>query len=214
MRLKKLLGIRARLALLALLLVAPLMLERVRSLEDTRAKQVAQASEEYSRLAGHTADTQREIISSVETMLKSTAYIRASAASRRSCDIMRASLPGNLPWIRSVMIVGGTGASSARTINSFVGVDLSDRDYLKKARETRNFVFSAISCSPHQRPADQVAAYPVSAINPKEDAVVVASISLDWMSKLMTNLGGRPGISSVLVDSAGIVLAAPPDQAA
>jgi hypothetical protein len=37
-RLKKLLGIRARLALLALMLVAPLMVERVRSLENTRAK--------------------------------------------------------------------------------------------------------------------------------------------------------------------------------
>ena len=40
-KLKKLLGIRARLALLALILVAPLMLERVRSLEDTRSKQIA-----------------------------------------------------------------------------------------------------------------------------------------------------------------------------
>ena len=47
-KLKKLLGIRARLALLALILVAPLMLERARSLEDTRAKQVAQAAQEFS----------------------------------------------------------------------------------------------------------------------------------------------------------------------
>ena len=43
-KLKQLLGIRARLALLALILVAPLMLERARSLEDTRAKQIALAS--------------------------------------------------------------------------------------------------------------------------------------------------------------------------
>ena len=36
-------------------------------------------------------------------MLKSAAYIRASpAASARSCDILRASLPANLPWIRSL----------------------------------------------------------------------------------------------------------------
>ena len=40
-KLKALLGIRARLALLALILVVPLMVERVRSLEDTRGKQVA-----------------------------------------------------------------------------------------------------------------------------------------------------------------------------
>ena len=35
----------------------------------------------------------------------------------------------------------------------------------------------------------------------------------DWLSKIMANLGGRPGISALLVDNAGIVLAAPPDQA-
>jgi diguanylate cyclase (GGDEF)-like protein len=33
------------------------------------------------------------------------------------------------------------------------------------------------------------------------------------MSRIMSNLGGRPGISAVLVDSAGTVLAAPSDQA-
>ncbi|HEY1583300.1 MAG TPA: hypothetical protein VGF73_09410, partial [Chthoniobacterales bacterium] len=76
-KLKKLLGIRARLALLALILVAPLMLDRARSLEDTRSKQIAQASQEFSELAQHATDTQREVISSVETMLKSAAYIRA-----------------------------------------------------------------------------------------------------------------------------------------
>ena len=66
-KLKKLLGIRARLALLALILVAPLMLERARSLEDARAKQIAHASQEFSDLAQHSADAQREVISSVET---------------------------------------------------------------------------------------------------------------------------------------------------
>jgi hypothetical protein len=97
-KLKQLLGIRARLALLALILVAPLMLERARSLEDARASQVAQASAEFKRLAAHSADTQREVISSVVTVLKSAAYIRAAAGGiSRSCDLLRASLPSNLP---------------------------------------------------------------------------------------------------------------------
>jgi len=39
-KLENLLGIRARLVLLALILVAPLMLERTRSLEDARNKQI------------------------------------------------------------------------------------------------------------------------------------------------------------------------------
>src|SRR5882762_10653306 len=100
LKLKQVLGIRARLALLALILVAPLMLERARSLEDARAKQIALANHEFSSLAQHSADAQREVISSVETMLKSAAYIRASAGGvGKSCLILRASLTVDLPWI-------------------------------------------------------------------------------------------------------------------
>ena len=114
-KLKKLLGIRARLALLAVILVAPLMLERVRSLEDTRGKQIAQAADEFANITQHSAETQREVISSVETMLKSAAYIRASSGIGSSCDILRASLPANLPWIRSIMIVGKDGTVQCST---------------------------------------------------------------------------------------------------
>ena len=42
---------------------------------------------------------------------------------------------------------------------------------------------------------------------------IVAGISLNWMSKIMGNLGGRPGISAVLIDSTGTVMAAPADEA-
>jgi diguanylate cyclase (GGDEF)-like protein len=199
---------------LALILVAPLMLERARSLESARTRQIALASEEFSGLAKHSADTQREVIMSVETVLKSAAYVRASAAGvGRSCDILRASLPLNLPWIRSVMIAGKDGRIQCSTSNYYVGLDLSDRPYFQKAQATRDFVFSDfLLAKPEQTPV-VMAAYPVSAITGEPDSVMLASVNLEWMSKIMSNLGGRPGISAVLVDSAGTVLAAPADQA-
>jgi diguanylate cyclase (GGDEF)-like protein len=213
-KLKQLLGIRARLTLLALILVAPLMLERARSLEETRSKQIALASQEFSNLAQHSADAQREVISSVETILKSAAYIRASAGGvGRSCDILRASLPVNLPWIRSLLIVGKEGRVQCSTNDKFVGVDLSDRAYLKKARESRDFVFSDFLSAKLTSQPVMIAAYPVSAINDEADSVILAAVNLDWMSKIMSNLGGRPGVSAVLVDSTGTILAAPTDQA-
>ena len=213
-KLKQVLGIRARLALLAVILVAPLMLERARSLEDARAKQIVQASEEFQRLANHSAETQREVISSVETVLKSAAYIRASAGGvSRACDILRASLPSDLPWIRNVLLVGGDGRVQCSTNNTFVGVDPSERAYIKKARATREMVFSDFTFVEAIKTAVMLAGYPVSAINRDSDAVVVASISLDWMSRLMDNLGGKPGITAALVDSNGTVLAAPQDRA-
>jgi diguanylate cyclase (GGDEF)-like protein len=212
-RLKRLLGIRARLAFLALILVAPLMLERARSLEDERAKQIARAATEFSNLAQHSADAQQEVISSVETVLKSAAYIGASAGDiGRSCEILRASLPANLPWIRTLLIVGGDGRVQCSTNEIFVGVDLSDRAYLKKARESRDFVFSDFLFAKLTSNPVVMAAYPVSAISPAADSVILAGVNLDWMSKIMSNLGGRPGISAALVDSTGTVLAAPDDQ--
>jgi diguanylate cyclase (GGDEF)-like protein len=212
--LKKLLGIRARLALLALILVAPLMLERARSLEDNRAKQIATAVAEFSSLAQQTADRQREVIAAVETMMKSAAYIRASVGGvGRSCDVLRASLPVELPWITSLSIVAGNGRVQCSTVHSFVGADLGDRSYFKKAVETRGFAFSDYLFGRAVKLPIMTAAYPVSAIAADEDAVIVAGINLDWMSKIMGDLGGRPGVSAVLIDSEGTILAAPSDQA-
>src|SRR5947209_13879423 len=213
-KLKQLLGIRARLALLALFLVTPLMLERARSLEDTRSKQVALASAEFVNLAKHSAEAQQEVISSVETVLKSAAYIRASAGGiGRSCDLLRASVPVNLPWIRSLSIVGKDGRIQCSTLNILVGINLSDRAYFKKAQQTGDFVFSDFLFAKSNNQPIVVAAYPVSAIAAGEDALIVATVNPDWMSKIMSNLGGRPGISAVLIDSTGTVLAAPADQA-
>ena len=212
-KLKQVLGIRARLVLLAVILVAPLMLERIRSLEATRVKEIAQATAEFTTAARHSADAQREVISSVETILKSEAFIRASAGGiGRSCDVLRASLPTSLPWIRTLLIAGKDGRIQCSTNNMYVGLDLSDRPYFQQAQETGRFVLSDfLLAHPGQTPT-VMAVYPVSALSGESDALVLATVNLDWMSKIMNSLGGRPGISAVLVDSAGVVLAAPADQ--
>ena len=213
-KLRRLLGIRARLALLALILVAPLMLERARSLESARLRQIALASDEFASLAKHSAETQRETLMSVETLLKSTAYVRASAAGiARSCDLLRASLPQNLPWVRNVMIAGQDGRIQCATNNAYVGIDLSDRPYFQEAQAARGFVLSDFLLARPERRPIVMAAYPVSAITGTPGAIMLATVNLDWMSDIMGNLSGRPGISAVLIDSAGTVIAAPADQA-
>ena len=87
-KLKQLLGIRARLALLALMVVAPLMLERARSLEETRRREIALAATELTKLAQNSADAQRQAISSVETVLKSAAFIRGESYGTRASTVV------------------------------------------------------------------------------------------------------------------------------
>jgi hypothetical protein len=134
------------LALLALILVAPLMLERERSLEDARSKQIALAYAEFSRIVQHSADGQREIISSVETALKWAAHIQASnEANRRNCDTIGTSPPVHLLRIRNLMIAGKDGRVECATRDRLVGLELSDLAFFKQAQQTRDLVFRTFS---------------------------------------------------------------------
>ncbi len=212
-RLKRLTGIRARLVLLALVLVTPLMVERLRSLEEARAQQIGAINAELSAMARRAADAQREVISSVEAVLKSAAYIHASAShTGRSCAILRASLRVELPWIRTLSVAGADGIVRCSTLASLVNVDVSDRIYFQRAMERHDLVISDYLRSRDDMAPIIVAAYPVSAVASGDDALIVASLSLDWLSQSMTNLGGRAGVTAVLVDSTGTILATPPDQ--
>jgi diguanylate cyclase (GGDEF)-like protein len=212
-KLRALFGIRARLAVLAVILAGPLMFERVRSLEDTRSKQIHAASGDLATLARHAADAQREVISSVQAVLKSSAYIHSAASQvDRGCAILRASLQVDLPWVRSVSVVDTDGIVQCSTVERLVGVSLGDRAYFQRALESHDFVLSDYLFSRGTRKPSVVAAYPVTAIDAERPAVIVAAVNLDWMSEIMANLGGRPGVSAALIDRDGVVLATPPDQ--
>ena len=81
-RFKASFGIRARLVVLALILVVPLMMDRVLVLENTRANRVEMATNELTKLAQQSAIAQREMISSIEAMLRSAKSGRVEPAGR------------------------------------------------------------------------------------------------------------------------------------
>lgn len=213
-KLKAVMGIRARLVLLALILVVPLMVERVRSLEDMRVKTIAEINHEFDKLAQRTVKAQREVILSVEAILKSGSQIYLSGARLGdACGLLRASLPTNLPWIRNIFVLDSNGRAACASVDNMGDINLGDRDYFKRAKAERKLVISDYIVSRISKLPTAVAAYPVSPTDAGNGSVIIAGINLDWMSKIMDNLGGRPGVSAVLVDSTGTVLAAPSDQA-
>jgi len=215
-KLRALLGIRARLVLLALIVVGPLMVERIRSLDTTRSRQIAAAAQDFASIARHSAVAQAEVFASVEAVLKSSAYIYTSAAQvNRSCAIMRASLRGDMPWIRHLTVAGKDGTAQCSTWPDAVeqGLNFASRPYFQEALATGEFAVSDFLFGRTTNQPTVMAAYLAPGIDRDNDAVILAAINLDWMSKIMNNLGGRPGVSAVLVDRAGTVLSAPGDQA-
>ncbi len=215
MKLKRLFGIRGRLVLLALILVGPLMLDRARSLEDTRARQIAAITSEYRALTNHAIEAQRQAISSVEAVLKSSSYIYALGTEvSQPCMVMRASFRVDLPWIRSLSVVDRDGRIECSTLPGLTGIDLSDRPYVRDALASRSLVLSDYIFSRATRQPTIIAAYPLrTGGGARPDSVIVAAVNLRWMSSVMNEFGGRPGVTALLIDSQGVVLAAPDDLA-
>jgi len=213
MRLKRLFGIRGRLALLALILVLPLMIERVRSMEEERARQVATVTQDYQRMAGHVINAQRQVVSSVEAVLKSSSYVFALGNTvSQPCMVMRASFRVDLPWIRSLSLVNRNGRIECATLPGLAGIDVSDRSYLQKALKTRSMVLSDYLFGRATNEPTIVMAYPLAGRD-QPNAAILAAVDMSWLSSAMNELGGRPGVTALLIDSKGVVLAAPDDIA-
>jgi diguanylate cyclase (GGDEF)-like protein len=208
-KLKTLVGIRARLILLALILVVPLMLDRVRLLEESRQQQVLIANNELAELARHTADAQREVILTVQAVLKSSAFIYGLARTPdQACDILRASMRSDLPWIRSISVVGNSGKVSCSTSDHIVGLDLSDRSYITRARSANSFVVSDYIFSRAANLPTIMTALPAANTITGDRSVMITAIDLKWISELMRRRTDRAGLSALLVDNNGVVLAA------
>ena len=205
---KGLFSVRARLVVLALILVVPFMADRVRTLESSRASQARALSVQLLNSARNNAEAQREMVSSIEALLKTVAYsARVGAPSGQFCQMIRSGFNVDLPWVTSLVIAGPNGKIICSTLSNYEGLNLGDRPYFQDALKTHQMVLSSYVLSKFNGQPALLAAYsaPVAADEPQ--FVVVAGVSLQWMTQLMSGLRNRPGITASVVDARGTVLA-------
>src|ERR1700681_3004310 len=100
-------SIRTRIMILALMLIVPLMVDRVRLLENTRTERIGRAIDEVADLAQRGTEAQSEIISSTRALLQVAARAYAAlAGSGQTCTAFLAGFATDVPWIRSLSVVG------------------------------------------------------------------------------------------------------------
>jgi diguanylate cyclase (GGDEF)-like protein len=208
------LSIRSRLVVLALLIVIPLMVDRVRLLEASRSERIASTATEVLDLTRRSAEGQREIITTVRSMLQVTARAYVAMLGRGdTCNLYIRDLVGNMPWIKGMSIIGPDGRIKCSTLPSAIGLDMSDRPHYEEAIRTNDFVVSDYLVGRANQAPSIVVAYPAQAIDPGTNAVMVASVDLHWVNNLAATLTRRPGATVMLVDAGGTVLAADPQSA-
>ena len=199
--------------ILALLLTVPLMFERMQLLENTRAERITHAVGEVADLAQRGTEAQSEIINSTRAMLQvvARAYIALSGSSL-NCTAFLAGFATDVPWIRALSIVGLDDRISCSTRASAVGIDVSDREYISKARQTRDFVLSEYLIERVNNQPVVMAAYPVPGNDERANAIILAPVELQWVERFAQLIDERKGATAFLLDGHGTVLSQLPGR--
>src|SRR5271154_102635 len=186
-RSKPILSIRARLLVLALLAIAPLVFDRVHGLELARGHRIDRARAEVIDLARRGAESQRQIIYSVRALLQIVARAYAKVpAEAANCNQYLTALTGNVPWIRGLSVAGADGRITCSTESDVIGLNVSDRPHFQNALHSRDFALSDyLVHRVHQWPS-LIATYPVIGDDDAVGGVVLAVINLQWVGELVS----------------------------
>ena len=207
------LSIRARLIVLALLVIAPVMLARIHGLESARLARTQAAHAEVIDLARRGVEAQREIIYSVRALLQIVARVYARIPLDTSgCNQYIADLTANIPWIRDLSIAAIDGRIKCSTEPLAIGLDVSYRPHFRNALTSREFGLSDYLINQLNQVPSLVATFPVMKDDGVAKGVVLAVINLQWIGDLAATAAQQSGASVLLLDSGGTVIAGSADQ--
>jgi diguanylate cyclase (GGDEF)-like protein len=207
---RPILSIRARLIVVALLAIAPLMVERVRGLERARVERAAVARSQVIDLARSGVAAQREVIDSTRALLRVAARVYTKMPfDAPGCNQILTDLSSNVPWMRMLLVVGNNGQVRCGSDPAVIGVNISDRPYFQNALHSREFALSDYLIRRVSGVPGVMATFPVM----KEGGVVttsviVASLDLRWIGELAANAAQGAGTEVFVIDGGGTVLAA------
>jgi diguanylate cyclase (GGDEF)-like protein len=206
------LSIRARLIVLALLAIAPLMFARVHELETARGERTEAAHAEVLNLARHGAEAQRDNMYSIRALLQIVARVYGRMPfDQTNCNQYLTDLTANITWIRSLSVTTTGGQIKCSTDQLIIGLNVSDRPHFQQALKSRDFTLSDYFINRvHQEPS-LIATFPVIDGDDSLLGMVHASVNLQWMSDLAATAAKVSGASVLLIDSVGTVVASSAD---
>lgn len=212
-RRQPILSIRARLIVLALVAIAPLMLERFEGLETARSERTERAYADVRQAAQRGAEAQEEVVSSVRALLQIVAHVYTRMPFEETdCNRYLTSLAGNIPWIQSLSIAGLNGQIRCSTEPRAIGLNISDRAHFQHAVKDRKFALSDYFINVTRQAPSVYAAFPAIASDNSVAGAVMASIDLQWINNLAASAAQQPGSSVLLIDGNSTLVAASADE--
>jgi diguanylate cyclase (GGDEF)-like protein len=206
---KPILSIRARLIVIALLAIVPLMVERVRALERARLERAELARSQVIDLARSGVAAQREVIESTRALLGVAARVYTKMSfDAPDCNRILTDLAGNAPWIRMLAVAGNNGQVKCASDSAVIGLNISDRPYFQAALHSRGFALGEYLIKRDAGVPGAMATFPVIKQGGPVASIIVAAIDLNWIGELAANAAPGSGTQVLVIDSGGTVVAA------
>jgi len=206
------LSIRARLMILAVIAIVPLLFDRVRDIESDRAERIEAASKQALNLARQGMAAQNEAIVSVRAFLQVAASAHGLMATRgQRCDDFLSDAVRQVPWLKSMSLLEPGGRVVCSSNTDAIGADLSHTPHFIRAMRTGEFTLSdyyvgqrvgptLLTALPHRGPSGSI------------DVVVTGPLELSWFTEVARSFAASFDAVVMLVDSKGTLLTRQPSR--
>ncbi len=207
------LSIRARLMILAVIALVPLLLERIHNERFDRNERMEAAHKEVLGLARRTASGQNDVIVSTRTLLQVLAGSRVvSSPTDPACNSTLRQIAEPDQWIRVLSVATPAGKIVCSSSPIALGLDVSKRAHFVNALKTGHFVLSDYFMGTRDPTPFVVAVLPQRSSDGTIESVVLATLDLNWIGQIAGTLASRPGSMMLAIDGKGTVLAHQPNM--
>ena len=206
------LSIRARLLVLAGIVLLPLMVDRIRGIEADRGERITTAHQQVLALVRQGIDGQRDIIVSARAVLQVAARAHSAVApAPDACDRLLSDIAHQVAWIKTFSVADPDGRIVCSSNPQAVGVDISDRVYFQQAVRTGQYVLSDYAVGRLNAVPMLVALYPLYRPDGSLASVLVGVLNSVWISRLAGTVSEGTRRAVLMVDGTGAVLTHHPD---
>jgi diguanylate cyclase (GGDEF)-like protein len=205
-------SIRGRLMVLAVIAIAPLVIDRVRDLAADRSERIAIAHQQVRDLAKIGAEKQNEVLATTRAFLEVVARSHATFADASDdCGRFLANLVTSLPWVKAISVSRPDGLIVCSSNPGSLGLDISDRAYFQQALQTGEFVVSEYLFGRRIKGPTIFAGFPQRNASGSVETVAIGALDLSWFGQHAGSLAQRSGSVVLMVDGTGTVAAREPD---
>jgi diguanylate cyclase (GGDEF)-like protein len=208
---KATLSIRARLMVLAAIVLVPLLVDRIRTIENDRVERINAANQQVLALARQGVAAQRDGVLVARAFLQVAARAQATLApTSEACNRFFTDIAAQASW-KMFSVADGDGRIVCSSRAEAIGLDISDRLYFQEAVRSGQFVVSDYARSRVNSAPTSVALLPQIGSDGTVESVLIGALNSDWITRLASTAAEYPRSAIVVVNGAGVILAHHPE---